>query len=80
MSALTPEQMLDALFRGMNSGVYWMSTSIFGPDDMSLYLYPVDGPDTNHVQDRDPIAVFSGSRTKIMTELVAYQMAERLTS
>lgn len=78
-TVLTETQMLDALFRGMNSSEYWLAVSVFNPNDMAMYLYPVNGSEGVDPQEREPLAIFTGSRASIMEQLIAYQMQERLS-
>jgi len=88
MSTSTSVQAMRALQLGLRSGEYWMALVEHDPDDFTLYLYPVDaGAPANtepmafapDVQDRDPLAQFTGTWDSVIEQLIAYQVAEKLS-
>lgn len=74
---MTPQQQLDALQRALSSGTFWVSC---GPADKPplMVLYPVNGHEPDPL-DSGALAEFSGTFAEQIEQLVAYQVAERLS-
>lgn len=78
MSTPTETQQLDALWEGLRSGKYWISLGISPRTDgeQQLNLY-------EHDPDRGiPVEIFrsfTGTRAECIAQLIAFQVAERLS-
>lgn len=76
-SNLTPQQQLDALQQALGSGEFWVSVG--GAGNMAVMtLYPVNG-DKDNPLDNDTLAKFGGTFAEQIEQLIAYQVAERLS-